>query len=413
MKPVLRRTHLWLLIALLYFSQGIPLGLAMEALPALLRREGASLASLAFLPLVGLPWVLKFLWASRVDNCWSAKLGRRRTWILPMQATVLLCLATAAALDMASGTAPWIVALAAIGSLASATQDIATDGLTAEHFEGAALARANALQVGGTMVGFFFGGSGCLVMIGLFGQHAALTVLAAVAGASLLLAAVWREDAPDALQAREPASLAGFVRRPGALLLLCIALLSAMTAAAGYGLSKLLLVDAGWPLDAVGRVGMAGGMVTVVLGCGGGAWLVGRLGSHTIFVAGVAISALASALWLGLSTLGPALPAVWVWLATALGCFGAGATSVAVMTMAMAFARRGAQAGTDITAVQSTRDLGEVATSSTVTGIAAHLGYAGGFATGLASAIAALAVALILQRREQRSAKHARWVRES
>lgn len=149
---------------------------------------------------------------------------------------------------------------------------------------------------------------------------------------------------------------------------------------------------------------MAGGTVTVVLGCGGGAWLVGRLGTHAIFAGGVAISALASALWLSLSTLGPGLPAAWVWLATALGCFGAGAASVAVMTMAMAFARRGAQAGTDITAEQSTRDLGEVATSSSVTGIAAHLGYAGGFTTGLASAIAALAVTLILRRQGRSSA---------
>ena len=47
--------HRWLLVAALYFAQGIPLGLAMEALPALLRRQGAPLTSLAFLPLVGLP----------------------------------------------------------------------------------------------------------------------------------------------------------------------------------------------------------------------------------------------------------------------------------------------------------------------------------------------------------------------
>lgn len=406
MRPILRRTHLWLMVAMLYLSQGIPLGLAMEALPALLRREGASLASLAFLPLVGLPWVLKFLWASNVDNHWLAALGQRRSWILPMQTIVMLCLAAAAVLGLAGDTAPWVVALAALGSLASATQDIATDGLTAEHFEGSALARANALQVGGTMVGFFFGGSGCLVLIGLFGQHLALAVLASAVGVSLLLAATWREGARAVRQARQPASLAGFVRRPGAVLLLWIALLSAMTAAAGYGLSKLLLVDAGWPLEAVGRVGMVGGMVTVVLGCGGGAWLVGRLGVYVVFAAGVAVSALACTLWISLSTLTPDLPATWVWTATALSCFGAGAASVAMMTMAMAFASRSGQAGTDMTAVQSTRDLGEVATSSTLTSIAAHLGYAGGFAAGLSSAVGALAVALILHRRNMRPAVH-------
>ncbi|MCY1218979.1 muropeptide transporter [compost metagenome] len=395
-----RSPHLWLLIAGLYFTQGIPLGLAMEALPALLRRQGASLDSLAFLPLVGLPWVLKFLWASQVDNRWSRAVGRRRSWILPMQALVLLCLVAAAAVGVSSGTAALIVALAAVGSIASATQDIATDGLTAEHFEGAALARANALQVGGTMIGFFFGGSGSLLLTGWMGQHAALAVLAVPVACSLLFAWAWHE-APSARSLIAPArraNLRGFAARPGSVPLLLAAFLSAMTAVAGYGLSKLLLVDAGWPLEAVGRVGMVGGMVTVLLGCGGGAWLVGRFGALRIFACGIAVSGVAAGLWTWLATLSPALPVAWVWLATVLGCFGAGSASVAMMTMAMAFASRGAQAGTDMTAVQSTRDFGEVATSSSLTAVAAQFGYVGSFTAGVGVVVVTLLGALALRK---------------
>lgn len=387
--------HRWLLVAALYFAQGIPLGLAMEALPALLRRQGAPLTSLAFLPLVGLPWVLKFLWAAPVDNHWSPALGRRRSWIVPMQALVLLCLLAAAGLGVSGASAPAIVALAAIGSLASATQDIATDGFTAEHFSGPALARANALQVGGTMVGFFFGGSGCLLLTGLLGVRGALAVLALPVAASLLLALAWREGAagPRAAGHLPPARLRHFIARPGAWPLLLAAALSAMAAVTGYGLSKLLLVDAGWALQDVGRVGMVGGGITVLLGCGGGAWLAGRTGARALFALGIGASALAAALWLWLAGQSPALPVAGVWAATALGCFGAGSASVAVMTLAMAFAARGGQAGTDMTAVQSARDVGEIATSSSLTGLAAHAGYAGSFAAGLAVALAALVVA--------------------
>lgn len=394
--------HRWLLVAALYFAQGIPLGLAMEALPALLRRQGAPLTSLAFLPLVGLPWVLKFLWAAPVDNHWSPALGRRRSWIVPMQALVLLCLLAAAGLGVSGASAPAIVTLAAIGSLASATQDIATDGFTAEHFSGPALARANALQVGGTMAGFFFGGSGCLLLTGLLGVRGALAVLALPVAASLLLALAWREGAagPQAaghLPHLPPARLRHFIARPGAWPLLLAAALSAMTAVTGYGLSKLLLVDAGWALEDVGRVGMAGGGITVLLGCGGGAWLAGRTGARALFALGIGASALAAALWLWLAGQPPALLVTemraGVWAATALGCFGAGSASVAVMTLAMAFAAQGAQAGTDMTAVQSARDVGEIATSSSLTGLAAHAGYAGSFAAGLAVALAALVVA--------------------
>lgn len=399
MKPI-ANARLFVMIGALYFSQGIPLGVAMEALPTLLRRDGAPLHALAWLPLVGLPWVLKFLWAPLVDNRWRAALGRRRSWILPMQAMVLACLAAVAATGIAAASAPWVVGLMALASLASATQDIATDGLTAERFEGQALARANAVQVGGTMVGFFAGGPGCLVLAGWLGQGGALALLAAVVAFSLLMALGWRETAlPEPAAAPRRATLAGFARRPGAWALVLAAFLSAMTAVAGYGLSKLFLVDAGWAVDAVGRLGMAGGAVTVLLGCGGGAWLVGRLGARGALALGLAASGAAAMAWLAQARGWAAQPALMAYLAQALGSFGAGAASVALMTLAMRFAARGTQAGTDMTAVQSARDLGEILTSSLITALAARLGYAAGFGGGLLAAVATLVfVALALRR---------------
>ena len=382
---------MFVMIGALYFSQGIPLGVAMEALPTLLRRDGADLHALAWLPLVGLPWVLKFLWAPVVDNRWTRALGRRRSWILPMQAVVLACLLALSWLGIDAAAAAWVVALMALASLASATQDIATDGLTAERFQGQDLARANAVQVGGTMVGFFFGGPGCLMLAGHIGQTGALLTLAAVVAFSLLLAAAWRETELAMPAARRRATLGAFVRRPGAWALAAAAFLSAMTAVAGYGLSKLFLVDAGWAVEAVGRVGMVGGVVTVLLGCGGGAWLIGRLGARAVLALGLAASGAAALAWMAqaqgwmLAQTGTALGA------QALGAFGAGAASVALMTLAMRFASRGEQAGTDMTAVQSARDLGEILTSSLMTGLAAQVGYAGGFASGLLVAAATLA----------------------
>lgn len=393
--------RLFVMIGALYFSQGIPLGVAMEALPTLLRRDGAPLHALAWLPLVGLPWVLKFLWAPQVDNRWRAALGRRRSWILPMQAVVLACLVAVAMTGIAAASAPWVVGLMALASLASATQDIATDGLTAERFDGQALARANAVQVGGTMVGFFAGGPGCLVLAGWLGQGVALTLLAAVVAFSLLMALGWREAAlPAPAAAPRRATLARFARRPGAWALVLAAFLAAMTAVAGYGLSKLFLVDAGWPVEAVGRLGMAGGAVTVLLGCGGGAWLVGRMGARGALALGLAASGAAAAAWLAQAQGWAAQPTPTAYLAQALGSFGAGAASVALMTLAMRFAARGTQAGTDMTAVQSARDLGEILTSSLITALAARLGYAAGFGGGLLAAVATLAfVALALRRR--------------
>ncbi len=185
MLELYRHRRLVITLALLYLSQGIPIGLAMDALPTLLRQDGAPLQALAFLPLVGLPWVVKFLWAPWVDNHWSRRLGRRRSWILPMQCMVLACLLGLATLGLGVASAGWAVGLLALASLASATQDIATDGMAAEHFSGELLAKVNAVQIAGVMIGFFGGGAGSLILAGHFGQRTAFLVMACVPLASL------------------------------------------------------------------------------------------------------------------------------------------------------------------------------------------------------------------------------------
>jgi hypothetical protein len=129
----------------------------------------------------------------------------------------------------------------------------------------------------------------------------------------------------------------------------------------------------------------------VLLGCGGGAWLIGKLGARAALGLGLAASGVAALGWLAQAQGWAPRQAGLAYASQALGSFGAGAASVALMTLAMRFARRGAQAGTDMTAVQSARDLGEILTSSLMTGLAAYAGYGGGFAAGLAVAALTLA----------------------
>ncbi|MGU1096021.1 RhtX/FptX family siderophore transporter [Pseudomonas aeruginosa] len=378
---------------------GIPIGLAMDALPTLLRQDGAPLQALAFLPLVGLPWVVKFLWAPWVDNHWSRRLGRRRSWILPMQCIVLACL-----LGLGVASAGWAVGLLALASLASATQDIATDGMAAEHFSGELLAKVNAVQIAGVMIGFFGGGAGSLILAGHFGQRAAFLVMACVPLASLCcVLALGRGDPhelPPAPAAK--ASLLRFLRRPLAPSLLALALLSAMTAVSGFGLSKLYLSDAGWALQDIGRLGMSGGLVTVFLGCGGGAWLVRRIGLWRGFALGVVLAGCSALLWYLQAGRWLALSEGLAWTCVLIGSLATGITSVAILTAAMRFAGQGGQAGTDVTAVQSTRDLGEMLASSFLVSLTAQIGYAGGFLTGSALAVLALLLALRLQAGEGR-----------
>ncbi|WP_273839169.1 RhtX/FptX family siderophore transporter [Providencia rettgeri] len=401
MKDLLQNKQLVLTLGLLYLAQGIPMGIAMDALPTFLRHDGGELKVLAFLPLVGLPWVVKFLWASFVDNHWGKKLGRRKSWIIPMQIIVTLTMFALSSLGLSVENALPCVVLLFVASLASATQDIATDGMAAEQVSGTMLSKINAVQIAGVMAGFFIGGAGLMIMNESLGQHMALGILACVPLLSLLFISLCPlKNTVIETGSDEKASLFNTFKRRGASRLLLLTLLSAVTAVSGFGLAKLFLNDAGWSLAQIGKMGMAGGMVTLVLGCGGGAWLIGKIGVWRAFSFGLLFALISSLLWMLQSFNGVSMSMVA--LCITFGSLSAGVTSVAIMTAGMQFASQYHQAGTDMTAVQSTRDIGELVSSMMLVGLTAAVGYSGGFILGASIALVALFVTFSHYRYVQR-----------
>lgn len=81
--PVQDRRN-FLLLVLLYFLQGIPMGLAGGSVPFLLKSH-LSYSQIGVYSLASYPYSLKLLWSPIVDAWWSAKVGRRKSWILPIQ----------------------------------------------------------------------------------------------------------------------------------------------------------------------------------------------------------------------------------------------------------------------------------------------------------------------------------------
>merc|ERR1711939_1135499 len=74
----------FLLLCLLYFLQGIPMGLASGSVPFLLKNY-LSYGQIGVFSLAIYPYSLKLLWSPIVDAVWSRRLGRRKSWILPIQ----------------------------------------------------------------------------------------------------------------------------------------------------------------------------------------------------------------------------------------------------------------------------------------------------------------------------------------
>lgn len=109
----------------LYFLQSLPNLLVVSVYPTALKSLGYdNLTILAWTPLVQVPWTLKLLWAPLVEIT-----ARKRTWVLVMQAAIaLLTGLCAAGLLIPGAFAPLLAGLLLV-AFASATHDIAADGL--------------------------------------------------------------------------------------------------------------------------------------------------------------------------------------------------------------------------------------------------------------------------------------------
>jgi len=115
----------WVFIPVLYVMQAIPSTLTREVTPLLYKDFGISNAQIAlWVSLLGLPWTLKLFWAPIVDLNFT-----RRRWLLAAQALMLLALAGLAGVLQLPGFFAITLAILFVVGIASATHDIALDGL--------------------------------------------------------------------------------------------------------------------------------------------------------------------------------------------------------------------------------------------------------------------------------------------
>jgi len=392
-----RAWRVLLLVGGLYLAQGLPVGLAFQAYPTLLRNMGASLDLVALTPLASLPWVAKLLWAAAVENRWSERLGRRRSWILPLQAGSVLTLAVMALVPFDVANMGILLGMIALLSLLCATQDIAVDGLAAERLPSTSLGRANTFQVAGFMGGMLLGGPGAMVLFDHFNAPVVFLALAAVVLLCSLPVLFWREPAPLVVPAR--ASLRSFFKRRFAGHLTALVMLVTLAGSIFFGLAKLILLDIGWSMSDVGILAGVGQLLAIILGCGLAGLLLRQVSRWNTLLCGLLLVGMAGLLWLAL-VLQPNLSGSgYVGGATLLGGLGIGVTSVASYTLAMRFAQQGEQPGTDCSVFQGLQTLGEILVSSLAIGVAGYWGYASGLGVGLL----VLCVAVVVLRQVRRS----------
>jgi len=290
-----------LVLLSLYIAQAIPVYLVAAALPPIFRARGIDLVAIGSIGVLMLPWILKFLWAPFVDRFYFARLGRRRSWIVPLQLVSVAVILFLSTLQPETNLALFFPVLMVL-AFCAATQDIATDGYAVEHLSEEHQPFGNAIQGGSVAGGVLIGGSLTLFIYDASGWDIALRTAALLSCLCLLPILFVSEKTGlrhrDPSQTRTVPSLRGFLSRPDAIAVLGFALVFRLPEGLVKGMEQAFLVDQGFSLSQIGLisggaaalVGLGGSAVAVVLikqsGLGAFFWTIGL--ARTVCFAGYA-----------------------------------------------------------------------------------------------------------------------------
>ena len=269
----------------LYFVQGLPFGFQATALPVYLREVGVSLAGIGFATALALPWSLKLFWAPLVDRFSSKQWGRRRGWILPLQALLGLTCLAAAWVPPHRGLAV-LLSLVFLMNLFAATLDVAVDGLAVDLLAEHELGRGNIAQVVGYKIGMLTGGGLLVWASGRIGWEGLFGVMAALIGFSTFVTLALREEAlTDGGPARpRPVTLGGVLALLGRALrsretvwLLLFVGTYKLGESMADTMFKPFLYDAGYGREQIGLWVGTWGMLFSIAGSVWGGWLASRI----------------------------------------------------------------------------------------------------------------------------------------
>ncbi|MEO0420395.1 MAG: MFS transporter [Pseudomonadota bacterium] len=276
---------------ILYFMQGVPIGLGLIAIPAWLAANGATPVQVgAFVGTIMLPWSLKLANGLIMDRFAFKPMGRRRGWILAAQAFMTLTLIVLAMVAPGPQDILVLTVCLAILSICATFNDVAVDGMVVDISPEAERPLLNSLMFAGQSLGFATTG----FIAGILLAEGSIAIVALAFGGFVAIAsafvALFRERPGERLLpwTSGEASIECIERQQGALwpiikgvlastfkpltLLFLVALALAMGSGAYIDsvASTLSVQQLGWASDEysgfVSAVSLAAAVVCIVLG---------------------------------------------------------------------------------------------------------------------------------------------------
>ena len=322
----LRRKLAW--IAVLYFAEGLPFGIAYDVWPVYFRVHGVSLREIGLMSLLSLPWTWKMLWAPLVD-----RFGARQQWI--SACLLALAVATLAIIPQDAGHPSWLLwGVLLAFTAASATQDIAIDAYAVDVSTPEETGAINGVRVSAARIALLVGGGGVMMLAGVTGWTPLWIALAATFLVLSAIAFASPRVPLDQNERRNPIGpvLRWLLRWEMLPVLLFVPLFKLGDSLLGR-MVKPFWVDRGYSLKEIGLVSVTFGVILTIVGALAGGWFVKRFGI------------LRSLLWLGIAQALPhlgyaavahfALPRESIYAASMLESFTQGLGTAAFLSFLM------------------------------------------------------------------------------
>ena len=183
------KKNLFVFFPLGFFS-GLPLLLTSATLGTWLADVGINKTTIGLFALVGIPYSLKFFWASFLDTNIKLgllkKMGRRRIWVLIFQILICLNIFIMAHIDPVFNT--MLMAIFAITlAFFSASQDIAIDAWRIEINQEKELGLGAALYVTGYRIALLVAGAGALIIADIYSWKLSFILLSCIYPLGIIL----------------------------------------------------------------------------------------------------------------------------------------------------------------------------------------------------------------------------------
>lgn len=154
----------------LYAMQGIPAGFALTALANYLIGRGITAIAIGnFDALIGLPWVLQFIWGPVIDRYQQSIMGHRKHWILGSQVLTVIIVSCLLFIKSPTEQIGIITLIFVTHSIAASVQDAAVDATAISIVPESQMGKTNAFMRLGMLLGTAIGAAGFSSILHAYG----------------------------------------------------------------------------------------------------------------------------------------------------------------------------------------------------------------------------------------------------